>query len=208
MYADSWSSTGPRGTRTRCPGSFAPSQPQKKILRVVRHSWTTSMPNMAQSITDHVRVELHKWLLIKRETFEEALRNRRALHFDVLVLGIGDLLVDPAREIAARFKLAAARQTLSAGRDPNSRASDGWASQVETVYNHIHTLKSQYHIPDAEAGPFDEWHRQAKEELTQGVHGGWPLLVQYGVRKLLYFLYQALCELLNRAATDRAFEML
>lgn len=46
------------------------------------------MPNMAQSITDHVRVELHKWLLIKRETFEEALRNRRALHFDVLVLGI------------------------------------------------------------------------------------------------------------------------
>jgi hypothetical protein len=104
--------------------------------------------------------------------------------------------------------LAAARQTLSALRDPDSLTSDGWAAQVETVYTTIFKLKDQYRIPFADTEPFDVWYTQAKQDLAKEVHDRWPLLLQYGVRELLYFLYQALCELFNRGAKKRALEML
>lgn len=111
-------------------------------------------------------------------------------------------------EVFTRIRLADARQALSALHDPDSRASDGWAAQVETVYTRIYKLKDQYPIPDAEAEPFDVWYNQAKRNLAKEVHDAWPLLFQYGVRELLYFLYQALSELFNRGANERAFKML
>lgn len=81
----------PAWNACKVPGirAFAPSRQQKKALGMFRHNWTRSLLNVIRYVPDHVRVELHKWLQIKREMFEEALRNvRRALHFDVLVLGI------------------------------------------------------------------------------------------------------------------------
>lgn len=118
------------------------------------------------------------------------------------------LYVHPRVQDFSRQCLADARQTLSALRDPDSLTSDGWPAQVETVYTRIYKLMDEYLISDAEAELVRDWHNQAKQQLAQEVHDAWPLLVQYGVRELLYFLYQALCELFNRGAKERALKML
>lgn len=68
--------------------AFTPSQPQKNVLRTVCDSWGASLLTLARAVPEQVLVELHKWLRTKRETFEKALRNKQALHFDVLVLEI------------------------------------------------------------------------------------------------------------------------
>lgn len=118
------------------------------------------------------------------------------------------LYVHPrVQDISGQY-LAVARQTLSALRDPDSLTSDGWSAQVETVYTRIYKLIAEHPISDAEAELFRVWHNQAREHLAKGVDDAWPLLVQYGVRELLYFLYQALCELFSRDAKDRALNML
>lgn len=86
---------------------FTLSKNQKTVVKRAGSAWHTSVVAMADCDSAlHLHARMQRWLQIKHETLEEALRNRQALHFDVLVLGIvsekTDVLVLRA-ELACKF---------------------------------------------------------------------------------------------------------
>jgi hypothetical protein len=70
-------------------GFFTLSKNQKTLINRAFYWWGTSVGSiMSRDSVQHLHAKIQRWLRVKHEAFAEALRNRRALHFDVLVLGI------------------------------------------------------------------------------------------------------------------------
>lgn len=70
-------------------GFFTLSKNQKTVINRLFYGWRTSVVSiMSCDSVQHLHAKVQRWLRVKHEAFAEALRNRRALHFDVLVLGI------------------------------------------------------------------------------------------------------------------------
>ena len=48
--------------------------------------WVKSLVKEAHLLDNDIRKVLQEWILVKKETFENALKDKVALHFDILVL--------------------------------------------------------------------------------------------------------------------------
>lgn len=96
--------------------------------------------------------------------------------------------------------LAEAREVFQP--KPASTAWSGWQTQIYDVRSKIHMLKGR--CGEAYKMVFEEWNRGAIRAMSNEAHDKWHVLVQYGVRELLYFLYRCLSDLLNRRFLQKA----
>lgn len=55
--------------------------------------WVKSLVKEARLMAPEMRKPLHNWILVKKATFENALKDKVALHFDILVVGIVSTLM-------------------------------------------------------------------------------------------------------------------
>ena len=55
--------------------------------------WVKSLVKEAHLLDNDIRKVLQEWILVKKETFENALKDKVALHFDILVVGLVSTLM-------------------------------------------------------------------------------------------------------------------
>ncbi|GAA5983913.1 hypothetical protein JCM10908_005972 [Rhodotorula pacifica] len=149
---------------------------------------------------------LSDWLRTKRATFQHALREKRALHFDILVLGIDERI--PPENTQAEALLTDARRQLVATRDQQrGSANSGWTRHVDRVRGEFDALQHKFGILETEFR-VETWVKEARRVFSENVHDNWNPLVQYGVRELLFFLYIEVYNLLVLKQEEQALQVL
>ncbi|GAA5983910.1 hypothetical protein JCM10908_005971 [Rhodotorula pacifica] len=195
---------------------FRVSQNMSVTISDALSAWEDSL----YSINGYERIpELAKWLNARREVMQRALNNHSALCFDVLVLGIlptntillAEKLGMPVSELPshAPISLAQARFQLAATREEQRGvAGSGWRRQFWAVCEDVLSLQRTFNVTTDEAPAFAVWNQQAQEVFSERVHDGWNVLVQYGVRELVFFLYIQVYTLFAQNQKARAVQVL
>ncbi|GAA5983886.1 hypothetical protein JCM10908_005962 [Rhodotorula pacifica] len=156
--------------------AFALSTPQRLAVIDIAIDWEESTYYSTKTVaTPTQSTRLIKFVELKRESFEAALREKRALYFDVLMVGLDIPTAEDERRLA-EYCLSNARNL-----NKTDTASPG--------YQHINSVRSAMHdlfrlIPaakDAVAG----WRAQLNERIGNAVYKHFDVLKQYGVKELL-----------------------
>lgn len=111
---------------------------------------------------------------------------------------------------ASNNALTEARKTFSKSSSSTVPSTD-WKSQIEPLLQKIRDLKNHQHILSHHENPkeqFDYWYQLAQEAIAKKVHDHWPILVQYGVRELLYFFCKSWLKLLEEEQGGKAIIVL
>lgn len=85
---------------------------------------------------------------------------------------------------------------------------NSWRDYIRSVCDKVGNLRKHSRVTATERGSFDTWHNQAVEHLSEDKYKCKSVLVQYGLRELLYFLYRCLKELLDKGNSEKATQVL
>lgn len=102
-------------------------------------------------------------------------------------------------------KQSLARQLFKADK---TSSQSGWKTHIIAVCERMNNLWAHHTVKKTDYGVFDTWHNQAEEVLTEKVFTHMLLLVQYGVRELLLFLYFCVKDHLDQGQTKEAVQVL
>ncbi|GAA5983841.1 hypothetical protein JCM10908_005946 [Rhodotorula pacifica] len=199
------------------PSDFVLSNAQRGLVFKMADAWATAWRYVRTPLPSGVFDRLVQFLREKQDTLARAVLGKSALGFDVLLLGLFPINPETVLD-ALGFTLSVGarqgvRQHLENLRNLYTQASafqTGYIRHIQRYQTRIMSATVALQDLDGERGhsAYEAWANDFRDRLGQSDYAQLTLLLQYGVKELLYRLFDGIKALVESGQWSEVFDML